>query len=79
MDGLIERVTIDYLNTFRGVDYPEVDVVYNRFSPRNDYNYVIYPYNASYKMHITNYFIDLVSKGKKVYGMVTSKEFGFHI
>ena len=45
MDGLIEKTTIDYLNIFRGVEYSEVDVIYNKFSPRCDYNYVIYPYN----------------------------------
>ena len=48
MDGLIEKTTIEYLNIFRGVDQYDVDVVYNSFSPRADYNYVIYPYNTNY-------------------------------
>ena len=35
MDGLIERKTIEYLNTFRGCS--TADVVLNNFSPRADY------------------------------------------
>jgi hypothetical protein len=34
MDGLIERKTIHYLNSFRNKDF---DIVFNSFSPRKEY------------------------------------------
>ena len=42
MDGLIEKKTIEYLNRFRNCD--DSDVIFNSFSPRSDYQYIVYPF-----------------------------------
>jgi len=46
MDGLIEKKTIDYLNRFRGCD--DWDVIFNKYSPRKDYLYAVFPYINTY-------------------------------
>ena len=77
MDGLIEKKTISYLNAFRGCN--DWDVIFNKFSPRKEYLYAVFPYKTTDNSHVIDYFIKLAIEGKKIYGMVTSKTLGFYI
>ncbi len=55
MDGLIERKTIEYLNLFRGSANPEV--IFNKYSPRKDYKYLLLPLAQNNNVIPINYFL----------------------
>ena len=77
MDGLMEPLSIQYLNLFRRTE--NYSVLLNLYKPRADYTIELYPYKRMNAKFVLQQFLDACGSKEQplnVYGMVTSNALG---